>query len=292
MVPSMVYNTFEKTMGAKYLESVYDIVIKIGSMALIRLEHGDLDYNIFSNLGSALRPGMLLISSGATEIGRIDYLKRCGHELEGDEEDIKTDYSAQGQSILMQNYRQFINPAYSVRQVLVEHSHFNDAEKKEHIAKLLLRAPGQNAIPIINYNDPVSSEENRKMELKKMGNGGREVVECVDNDETAAVVTMLVRAKTLIILTSVNGIYKTAGDESTLIREITGNSAQELEQNVLNTIEYCKGTSRAGSNGAGAKLRYTLGPAKAGTHVFISGAGNRIDDIIAGKADSTHIYVK
>lgn len=292
MVLPMVYNKFEKTMGAKHLESVYDIVIKIGSMALIRLEHGDLDYNIFSSLGSALRPGMLLVSSGATEIGRLDYLKRSGHELIGDKEDIKTDYAAQGQSILMQNYRQFINPAYSVRQVLVEHGHFNDSEKKEHIAKLLLRAPAQKAIPIINYNDPVSSEENRKMELKKMGNGGREIVECVDNDETAAVVTMLVRAKTLVILTSVNGIYKTAGDESTLIREITGSSARELEQNVLDTIEYCKGTSRAGSNGAGAKLRYTLGPAQAGTHVYISSAGNKVDDIISGKADSTHIYIK
>ncbi len=274
------------------MESVYDIVIKIGSMALIRLEHGDLDYNIFSSLGNALRPGMLLISSGATEIGRLDYIKRNGHELEGDEEDIKTDYSAQGQAILMQNYRQFINPAYSVRQVLVEHSHFNDKEKKEHIKKLLLRAPVQNAIPIINYNDPVSSEENRKMELKKMDNGARELVECVDNDETAAVVTMLVHAKTLVILTSVNGIYKIHGDNSTLIREISGSTPKQLEQNVQKTIEYCKGASRAGANGAGAKLRYSLGPAKAGTHVYISGAGNRIDDIISGKADSTHIYIK
>ena len=138
---------------------------------------------------------MLLVSSGATEIGRIDYIKRNGHEAEGDVEDVKTDYAAQGQSILMQTYRQFINPKYSVRQVLVEHSHFNDREKREHILRLLMRAPQQNAIPIINYNDPVSSEENRKMELKKMGNGGRSVVECVDNDETAAVVAMLVEAK-------------------------------------------------------------------------------------------------
>ena len=149
------------------VESVYDIVIKIGSMALVRHEDGDIDYNIFSRLGNALRPGMLLVSSGATEIGRIDYFNRCGLELSGDEEDVKTDYAAQGQSILMQNYRQFISPIYSVRQVLVEHSHFNDKEKRDHILKLLMRAPLQNAIPIINYNDPVSSEENRKMELKK-----------------------------------------------------------------------------------------------------------------------------
>ncbi|MDD5016998.1 MAG: uridylate kinase [Eubacteriales bacterium] len=274
------------------MKSIYDIVVKIGSMALIRPEDGDIDYNIFSRLGSDLRPGMLLVSSGATEIGRIDYQKRCGKELKGDDEDIKTDYAAQGQSILMQTYRQYINPAYSLRQVLVEHSHFNDAEKREHILKLLLRAPAQNAIPIINYNDPVSSEENRKMELKKIGNGGREVVECVDNDETAAVVAMLVRAKTLVILTSLDGIYKDRGDASTLIHDISGHTPKELEQNVARIIDYCTGASRAGANGAGAKLKYSLGPAKKGTHVYIAKASSRVGDIISGKANSTHIYIQ
>jgi glutamate 5-kinase len=209
----------------------------------------------------------------------------------GDVEDVKTDYSSQGQSILMQNYRQFISPAYSVRQVLVEHSHFNDIEKREHILKLLLRAPEQNAIPIINYNDPVSSEENRKMELKKIGNG-REVVECVDNDETAAIIATLVNAKSLVILTSVNGIYRDPGDPSTLIREISGASPEELDENAAEVMECCKGASREGANGAGAKIRYSLIPAKAGTHVYISSAVNGVEDIVSGKADSTHIYLR
>jgi len=274
------------------LESAYDIVIKIGSMALIRHEDGDIDYNIFSRLGSSLRPGMLLVSSGATEIGRIDYIKRNGRELSGDEEDIKTDYSAQGQAILMENYRQFISPQFSVRQVLVEHSHFNDAEKREHILRLLNRAPSQGAIPIINYNDPVSSEENRKMELKKIGSDGREVVECVDNDETAAVVAMLVNAKTLIILTSVDGIYQDPKDPSTLIRQISGKTPDELERNTQDAIACCKGASRAGANGAGAKLRYSLGPAKAGTQVYISRASSRIADILSGRALSTRIFLE
>jgi glutamate 5-kinase len=274
------------------LNSIYDIVVKIGSMALIRHEDGDIDYNIFSRLSNSLRPGMLLVSSGATEIGRIDYIKRNGSELSGDDEDVKTDYAAQGQSILMENYRRFVSPAYSVRQVLVEHSHFNDAEKREHILKLLMRAPGQNAIPIINYNDPVSSEENRKMELKKIGVGGQGVVECVDNDETAAVIAMLVKAGTLVILTSVDGIYQAPGDPSTLIREISGRDPEELEANVAEAVACCQGASRAGAAGAGAKLKYSLEPAKAGTHVFIARASNSVDDIVSGRALSTHIYIK
>ena len=104
-------------------EKRVSLVGKVGSMALIRREDNDIDYNILSRLGDELRPGMIWVTSGAAEIGRLDYMKRNGgHELTGDAEECKTDYSAQGQAILMANYRQFIHPEYSVRQLLVEHS--------------------------------------------------------------------------------------------------------------------------------------------------------------------------
>ena len=44
-----------------------ELVVKIGSMALIRREDNDIDYNLFSRLGGELRPGMALVSSGAPE---------------------------------------------------------------------------------------------------------------------------------------------------------------------------------------------------------------------------------
>ena len=118
------------------------------------------------------------------------------------------------------------------------------------------------------------------------------VVECVDNDETAAVITTLVEAKTLIILTSVDGIYKERGDASTLIREISGATPEELDQNAQEVLGYCQGASRQGAGGAAAKLMYSLGPAKMGTDVYISSADNRIDDILSGKARSTHIFLR
>lgn len=37
----------------------FELVGKIGSMALIRREDQDIDYNIFSRLGAELRPGMI-----------------------------------------------------------------------------------------------------------------------------------------------------------------------------------------------------------------------------------------
>jgi len=117
----------------------YELVGKIGSMALIRKADNDIDYNIFSRIGAELRPGMIWVSSGAAEIGRLDYIKRTGRELIGDKEDVKTDYAAQGQTILMGEYRRFIPSQYSVRQLLVEHTHFNDPEKQAHIRRFLQR---------------------------------------------------------------------------------------------------------------------------------------------------------
>ncbi|MDP2891966.1 MAG: uridylate kinase [Bacillota bacterium] len=269
-----------------------EMVGKIGSMALIRKEDNDIDYNIFSRLGAELKPGMIWVSSGATEIGRLDYIKRTGRELSGDLDAVKTDYAAQGQAILMQTYRQFIPEAYSVRQVLVEHRHFNEREKREHIKNLLLRCASQGAIPIINYNDAVNAEENRRMELTELreSHHGR-VVECIDNDETAAEIAVLMRARILLILTSVHGIYEDPEDPSTLVEKITGRNAAEVLEAIAKMQKACVGASRAGASGARAKLQYVAEPVKAGTTVIIGHAQHKISELVSGKVKRTVIGI-
>lgn len=267
----------------------FELVGKIGSMALIRQEDNDIDYNIFSRLGMELRPGMIWVSSGAAEIGRLDFMKRTGRELEGDRNDVKTDYAAQGQILLMEQYRRFIPQAFGVRQLLVEHQHFNDSEKREHIRRVLLRAREQGAIPIVNYNDPVSDEENRKWELSHLRRQGAEVHECVDNDETAAVIAGLVTARTLLIMTSTEGIYADPKDPKTLIRDVEARTPEEMERKIRELQTYCMGASRAGANGAHAKLEYALGPAMRGTTVIIGHGRHRISDLLEGRVACTRI---
>ena len=242
----------------------FDLVGKIGSMALIRREDKDIDYNIFSRLGSELKPGMIWVTSGATEIGRLDYIKRTGCELSGDPEQDKTDYAAQGQSILMQNYRQFIRPEYGVRQLLVEHTHFNDLEKRE----------------------------NRKMELAVRRERGDLAYECVDNDETAAVIAGLVHAKTLVLMTSTEGIYQNPSDPTTLVRDVTGKTIEEVETAVRKLQANCVGASRAGANGARAKLEYALQSVRGGTTVIIGHARHRLSDLVEGRVACTRIGVE
>ena len=268
-----------------------ELVVKIGSMALIQKEEGAIDYNIFQRLGGALRPGMILVTSGATEIGRLDYLQRTGHELGGLTEQDKVDYSAQGQTILMNAYRQFVRPEYGIRQVLVEHTHFNDPLRREHIHRLLVRAAEQGVIPIINYNDPVSDEEVRKMERASRRAVGEEVVECVDNDETAEVVASLVGAKNLILLTSTEGIYLDRNDPSTLVRLVTGSTIEEVRQRTEVLMQHCIGASRAGANGARAKLAFALRAVEHGTNVIIGHARYNISDLMAGRVPCTRLGV-
>ena len=269
-----------------------ELVGKIGSMALINRESNMLDYTLIARLSRELKPGYIWVTSGAAETGRLDYIMRNGKELSINDEDAKTDYAAQGQAILMSTYRQFVDSRYSLRQVLVEHQHFNDENKREHLKKLLLRCKEQNSIPIINYNDAVSSEESRRFEIQSLKDKHLKTVECVDNDETAAQIARLVRAKRLLILTSADGIYRESNDPDTLIAEITGRTPDELLKNITECENYCNGASRKGANGAKAKLEYIKEAAAGGTEVIIASAKYSISDILSEKVRATRIRLK
>ncbi len=268
-----------------------EIVGKIGSMAMIRKEENDIDYNILSRVASELEPGMVFVTSGAAEIGRVDYMKRAGRELVGDRQQVKMDYCAQGQIILMENYRMFSRPEYSIRQLLVEHQHFNDEAKRENIRRLLMRAVDQNAIPIVNYNDPVSDDEILKMELNSLKLEHEHVVECVDNDETAAVICELVGAKYLVILSSTEGIYRDASDPSTLVTDVLADTPEALVEKIRILQKSCEGASRAGANGARAKLEFAIRPALKGATVIIGHARHGINALLSKKAPHTRIGV-
>ena len=269
-----------------------ELVGKIGSMALIDKTSNILDYTLIARLSQELKPGYIWVTSGAAETGRLDYIKRNGKELKGSAEDVKTDYAAQGQSILMSTYRQYVDSKYSLRQVLVEHQHFNDEQKREHLKAMLLRCKEQNAIPIINYNDAISTEESRRFEIQSLKSKSKKVVECVDNDETASQIACLVKAKTLMILTSADGIYKDSKNPDTLINEISGKNVYEVLDNITACEEFCNGASRVGANGAKAKLEYIKDAVKMGTFVIIASAKHSIKDLLSGKAKATRIGVR
>lgn len=268
-----------------------ELVGKVGSMALVNKKWSDVDYNVLAHISRQLRPGYIWVTSGATEIGRIDYIRRTGKELKGAYTDVKSDYAAQGQAILMESYRRYVNPMYGIRQILVEHQHFNDDAKAESLKQLLLRCPEQGAIPIVNYNDPLSNEEIVKTELQVLMQRKKHVVHCADNDETAAQIADLVKCKHLLIYTSTDGIYRVPGDPSTLIPEIKGKDDLELIAAIDECQKLCDGSSRVGAAGARAKLEYIKSPVANGTRVYIASPKYDIKDILSGDAPCTRIFI-
>ncbi len=269
-----------------------ELVGKIGSMALINREIDELDYNTFSRIGKYLQPGHVWVSSGAVEIGKIDYYKRNNQYLVPENDVVKSLYASQGQCILMENYRKFIKPEYSVRQILLEHSHFNDKEKSEYIKTLLLESMRQKAIPIINYNDSVSNDEIMKMELSEVRKNQEEVAECIDNDETASRLSVLLKSKYLLILTSAEGLLKEPHNPNSLIKSVEGMNAEELIDNMNELLEFCNGASRKGANGMLAKLQYIQEPIKNGTTVIIGSPKYSLPDLINGNVNRTIFRVR
>ena len=269
-----------------------EFVGKIGSMALVDPHFGNIDYNKFASIGKQLKPGWVWVSSGAVEIGRIDFKQRNGSFAGEPSSEEKADFASQGQAILMHMYRNFINPAFSIRQILVEHNHFNNEKKREHIKGLLERAAEQSAIPIVNYNDAVSCEELRKFEIGKLTEKKLRAVELVDNDETASQVACLVNAKNLLILSTLEGIYEDLNNPDTLIREISGRNFNEVAKKLDALKNSCYGASRAGANGALSKLEYIKPCIERGTRVIIASAKYRLSDILAGVVPSTVVGVR
>jgi len=269
-----------------------ELVGKIGSMALINREINELDYNTFSRIGKYLHPGYVWISSGAVEIGKIDYFKRNNHLIDPEDDIAKSLYASQGQCILIENYRHFIKPEYSVRQILLEHNHFNDDAKREYVKKLLLKSMEQKAIPIINYNDSVSNDEIMKMEINRIRNNNESVVECIDNDETASQISVLLKSRYLIIMTSAEGLLKNPAEPSSLIERVEGKDIYELIDNIDGLLEHCHGSSRKGANGMLAKLQYIKEPIKNGTIVIIGSSKYTIPDLIKGTVNRTIFTVR
>lgn len=267
-----------------------ELVGKVGSMALINKDYNDINYNVIARLSKELKPGYIWVTSGAAEIGRLDFMKRNGYELEGDSSEVKIDYAAQGQSILMSNYRQYMDSRFSLRQILVEHQHFNNEIKREYLKKLLLRCPKQNAIPIINYNDPLSTEEIIKMELVQLSDSGN-YFHGIDNDETASQIACLVKSQKLLILTSVDGIYSDVNDKNSLVKYISGSTLDEVVENIEEYQKACVGASRKGAGGAKTKLEYIKDPIMNGTEVIIANSKYKLKDILSGVAPSTKIGV-
>jgi len=185
----MIHQGYRKDL----LKNIRRIVVKIGSGVLTSC-HGGLDLQIFEELAkeTALIKGKgyepIIVSSGAIAAG----MERLGLVEKPKSIPQKQAAAAVGQSTLMWSYeRSFARHGQKVAQVLLTHDDLSDRTRFLNARNTILTLVNHGIIPIINENDSVAVEE----------------IKFGDNDNLSALITNLVQADLLIILTNTDGLY-------------------------------------------------------------------------------------
>lgn len=248
------------------------VVVKVGTRVLASSD-GTLNRErvaaIANQLAKLCEAGKkcVLVSSGAVGAG----LGRLGWKQRPTDLARLQAAAAIGQSLLIESYNQTFEPhCLHAAQVLLTAEDLEDRTRYLNVRNTLFALFEANAVPIINENDTVSIEELR------MSFG--------DNDRLAALVTNLIRAPLLVLLSDIDGLY--TGDPtdpaSQVLSVITDlKMARDYlvrDQNLRSGVQLSRG-------GMASKLNAVRIATSAGENVVIAN-GRRNDvliDILAGK---------
>lgn len=183
------------------------IVVKIGSSLFYK--NGRIDalrlYDIVSNIGSLLlneKKEVIIVSSGAIALGMSAIkLKSRPKELS-----VLQAVAAIGQNALMDNYSNaFVKYGITCAQVLLTWEDFDGRRRYLNAKNTLLKLLELGAIPVINENDTISTDE----------------IRFGDNDRLSALVASLISADLLIILSDVPGLLDRNKNLVKFVDEIT-----------------------------------------------------------------------
>ena len=169
-----------------------------------------------------------------------------------------------GQSHLMQLYSGYFKErGYHVGQILLTQEDFNDRKRYLNIRYTIQTLLGHKAVPIINENDTISTEE----------------IKCGDNDRLSSLVSDLCHADTLILLSDVDGLLDENCNVISEVDEITSRISK------LTRSSKCE----LGTGGMASKLDAIGKAAASGTECVIANGRNKnvIVDIVSGKRVGT-----
>ena len=171
-------------------------VIKVGTSTLT-YENGKMNYRRIETLCKVLADlqnsgeEIMLVSSGAIGVG----MGKTGLSKRPDETKKKQALAAIGQCELMFMYDKIFGEYnHSVAQILLTADAVETEKKRKNINNTIDELLSMGVIPIINENDTVSIDE---LEGNKIG----------DNDMLSAIVSRIVEADRLVILTDIDGLY-------------------------------------------------------------------------------------
>lgn len=252
------------------------IVVKIGSSSLTNSQGGLSKEKLIehSNAIAYLKKighEVILISSGAVAAG----FTKLGYPTKPVTIAGKQAAAAVGQGLLIQGYTEaFQAHDMIVAQLLLTRNDFLSKEQYNNAYATLSELLQRGIIPIINENDSTSIAE----------------LTFGDNDMLSSLVSGLVHADFLIILTDINGLYDADPRKNPGAKKY-----QYLPSVTDELIAQAKSTgSKLGTGGMRSKIEAAKTAHSLGVHVFI-GAGDgqtKLADIIEGKGNGTYIGTK
>lgn len=174
------------------------IVVKVGTSTLTN-EVGRSNIRSFDRLAYVLADiqnkgyDVILVSSGAIAVG-ANKLNMKGRPQSMR---MKQAAAAVGQCSIMYLYDKFFNDYdKTIAQILLNAEDIEYEEKKENLTNTFNALLEMDVIPIVNENDSVSYKE-IESEERLFG----------DNDMLSAVTAVLCKAKKLVILSDIDGLY-------------------------------------------------------------------------------------
>ena len=221
------------------------IVVKVGTHAIAK-KTGRPDYRALSRLTA-----------------QLSALRKAGHEVVF----VSSGAVAAGvQARFIYEYEKlFAAHDVKIGQILLTHYDFEDHHRAQNVKKALDRLVRAGIVPIINENDVVADEE-----LKGRTFG--------DNDWLSFLIAKLVKADTLILLTTVDGLLDAAGRRIPRV---------ESFRNVARLVRAGE-KGRLSKGGMDSKLKAVKAAVEAGIDVYVAnGRKTVLAPILAGRNVAT-----
>ena len=256
------------------------IVIKIGSSSLMHNETGRLNLGKIEKLVRTIvdiknsGKDVVLVSSGAIAVGRM----AIGLNEKPDELPVKQACAAIGQAKLMMVYQMiFAEYSTTAAQVLMTKATVMNDKSRRNAQNTFNELLNLGAVPIVNENDTVSTYE-----IKQVQTFG-------DNDRLSAIVTSIIDADLLILLSDIDGLYTDDPNSNPDARFI--NQVDVIDDKLLNMGKSTSG-SGVGTGGMATKLKAAGIAVSSGADMVIAN-GNDIDNIakIMSGADVGTLFV-
>ena len=255
-------NTPSQAQVRRAIAEAQTIVVKVGSSSLTK-PSGHLDPERLNALVAAIARVRLmggrvvLVSSGAIAVGFGKLLLPSRPT----EMSVKQACAAVGQCELMYTYdRLFTAYNHNVAQILLTGVDVEHEGRRLNFQNTLTRLLELGALPIINENDTVATDE-----ITSIG----------DNDTLAAIVTCCIKADLLVLLSDIDGLY-------------TANPHTHPDAKLIPLVEEITPEVMALADGAGSALGTGGMATKLRAARMVTGSG--ADMVIANGAHPELLY--